>query len=328
MRHFGDMLAIRETLEPTKPSIMEKYPLKPDVAAFINKVSASYPARHSEAPTPDDLRRMYENLCAAFDSPIPSDIEIFNHSVPNRSGAKIPVRTYEQRGRVSGATVVYYHGGGFMLGNLDTHDTICADMAQATGCRVVAVDYRLAPEHRYPAHFEDAVDAYLGLQQGCTIVCGDSAGGTLAAAVSVALRGGPCPPAAQVLIYPFLGGLKFDLPSYSENSDAPLLTTNDVRYFEKHRCDGVPEVDNPAYFPLSCENFKDVAPCYAFAAEHDPIRDDALEYVARLNGAGVEAKCIVEPGLVHGYLRGRHVAVDIADGFARICDAIRAAGEA
>ena len=300
---------------------LEKYQMKPDVVAFLEKVQASYPP-HSEAASIEEGRRSYEVMCTHFDTPIPDGIEIQDDIVEGRDGP-ISIRLYIPREPSSDATVIYYHGGGFAIGNLDTHNTICADMASETNLRVVAVDYRLTPEHRFPAHFHDAIDAFAALDEGRTIVCGDSAGATLAAAVCAARHGSEHQPIGQVLIYAFLGGLIMGLPSYEDAFDAPLLTTQDVHYFEKLRSAGNPNNDDPTYFPLVQEDFSGFPPCAAFAAEYDPIRDDSVEYVNRLRAAGVQAECTVEKGLVHGYLRGRHMSLDAGNSFQRICKAIR-----
>ena len=300
---------------------LEKYPMKPDVVAFLEKVEASYPP-HSEAASIEEGRRSYEVMCTHFDTPIPNGIDIRDDVVEGRDGP-ISIRWYTPREPSSDATVIYYHGGGFVLGNLDTHNTICADMASETNLRVVAVDYRLTPQHRFPAHFHDALDAFAALDEGRTIVCGDSAGGTLAAAVCVDRNGSEQQPIGQVLIYAFLGGVIMKLPSYEEASDAPLLTTQDVHYFEDLRSAGKPSNNDPTYFPLVQEDFSGFPPCAAFAAEFDPIRDDSVEYVNRLQTAGVQAECTIEKGLVHAYLRGRHMSLDAGNSFQRICNAIR-----
>ena len=300
---------------------LKKYPMKPDVVAFLEKVEASYPP-HSEAASIEEGRRSYEVMCTHFDTPIPNGIDIRDNVVEGRDGP-ISIRLYIPREPSSDATVIYYHGGGFVLGNLDTHNTICADMASETNLRVVAVDYRLTPEHRFPAHFHDAIDAFSALDEGRTIVCGDSAGGTLAAAVCADRHGSEQQPIGHVLIYAFLGGVIMELPSYEEVSDAPLLTTQDVHYFEDLRSAGNPSNDDPTYFPLVQGDFSGFPPCAAFAAEFDPIRDDSVEYVNRLQTAGVQAECTIEKGLVHAYLRGRHMSLDASNSFQRICNAIR-----
>lgn len=303
---------------------LEKYPLKPEVIAFLDKVAASYPP-HSEVSSVEEGRQAYSVMCKHFDVPIPGDVTIKDDVVAGRDGP-IPIRIYDNEHSGTDVVVIYYHGGGFVIGNLDTHNTICAEMAHKTGFKIVAVDYRLTPEHLFPAHFHDALDVFLAMDKGKTIVCGDSAGGTLAAAVCVDRHATKQLPIAQVLIYPFLGGEILNLPSYEQASDAPLLTTADIHYFEKLRSNGNPQNDDPTYFPLVQPDFSGFPPCAAFAAEFDPIRDDAIEYVKRLKNSGVDANCTVEKGLVHGYLRGRHLCSEMTDSFQRICASIRQFG--
>ncbi len=304
----------------------KKYPMKPEVVKFLETVSSNYPS-HSDAASIEDGRLAYAAMCKALDPPLPDRMVITDSTVAGRDGA-IPIRNYAAADQRSAVTVIYFHGGGFSIGNLDTHNTICADLAERTGYRVMAVEYRLTPEHPFPAHFHDAYDAFHALDEGNTIVCGDSAGGTLAAAVCSASKGSSKQPLGQVLIYPFLGGVVMDLPSYTECADAPMLTTQDVHHFEKLRCDGEPSVADPAYFPLVEEDFSDLPPCAAFAAQFDPIRDDAVEYVRKLNAAGVASSCAIESGLTHGFLRGRAVSPCIAETFSRICAAIQNIGSA
>ncbi len=302
----------------------KKYPMKPEVIAYLNKVAESYPESNGSLPV-EENRRRYLTMCAQFDAPLPDDVVVTNHAIPGRHG-EIPIRIYENPRHHTPVTVIYYHGGGFVIGNLDSHHSICADMAHATGYRVVAVDYRLAPEHVHPIPFEDALDAFLTLDQGHTVVAGDSAGGTLAAAICVAQHGRERQPVGQVLIYPWLGGEQYSLASYEDNADAPGLTRQDLLDYQTLRSQGAPEWHDPTYFPLAHPDFSDLPPCMAFAAEHDPIRDDAVEYVRRLVAAGVRARCTVETGLIHGYLRGRHMSPDIGDSFQRICLAIQELG--
>ncbi len=302
---------------------LKKYPMPPEVIAYLDVVEASYPNRNGVLPVAEN-RRWYLMMCAEFDAPIPDGMEITDDQIPGRNG-DIPIRTY--RNSISSpVTVLYYHGGGFVIGNLDSHHSICADLADATGYQVVAVDYRLAPEYVHPIPFQDALDAFLALDQGHTIVAGDSAGGTLAAAVCVAQHRQECQPIGQVLIYPWLGGELYDLASYRENPDAPGLTIQDIREYRTLRSAGEPELHDPTYYPLAQPDVSTLPPCAAFAAEHDPIRDDAVEYVRRLQEAGVSASCTVAKGLVHGYLRGRHMSPDIGHQFHQICLAIRQLG--
>jgi acetyl esterase len=298
--------------------------MDPEVVAYLEKVESSYPDNSGVLDAAEN-QRLYLAMCREFEYPIPEDVAITDHELPGRHGG-IPIRIYENPAHHSPVSVVYYHGGGFVVGNLDSHNSVCADIAHATGYRVVSVDYRLAPDHRHPVHFEDALDAFLALDHGHTVVAGDSAGGTLAAAVCIAQHGSDHQPVGQVLIYPWLGGELFNLDSYTSKADAPGLSSQDIHDYSRQRSGGEADIHDPTYYPLVHPDFSDLPPCAAFAAEHDPIRDDALEYVRRLTEAGVEAHCTVEKGLVHGYLRGRYMSTDIGDSFHRICEAIRKLG--
>lgn len=228
--------------------------------------------------------------------------------------AGCPARRYHAgtRGRV-----LFFHGGGYVLGSLDSHDDACAPLAVGAQCEVIALDYRLAPEHPFPAAYEDALAAAMALN-GPFVLAGDSAGGTLAAGVALALRetGNVV---GQVLIYPALGGAALDLPSYREKADARLLTTNDMRWYAEQW--GAPP-DDPRAAPLLAEDVRGVAPCIAFAAAEDPLRDDAVAWVARLRAAGISAQAHIEEGLPHGYLFARHDSAMAAAAFTRVVEAI------
>jgi acetyl esterase len=220
--------------------------------------------------------------------------------------------------------VVYYHGGGFVVGGLDSHDSICAEMCEKTGLRVVAVDYPLAPEHCFPEDFNAAWDAYQAIRAawpGPIVVAGDSAGGNLAAAISHHARAFGPVPAGQVLIYPGLGG-DWDWPSYIEHAEAPQLTVKDMEFYKSIRSGGEPPWDDPRYAPIRDREFAGLPPTVCISAECDPLTSDSDVYCQRLNAAGVEATWINEPGLVHGYLRARVMSKRAADSFDRICAAI------
>ena len=298
----------------------DKYPLNPEVAAYLDAVEAHFPQDRRNLGV-DEIRDLYLTMCASLDVPLPDNVEIADETVAGRSG-DIPVRFYSVANQPSDTTVIYYHGGGFVFGTLDSHNSICAEFALASGCQVVAVDYRLAPEHVHPAHFEDALDAFLALDSGRTVIVGDSAGATLAASVCIHQQRSSRQAVGQVLIYPWLGGELLDLPSYRECADSPSLKRRDIRYCDRMRSAGDPANQDPAYYPLAHSDYSDLPPCVAFAAQYDPLRDDAAEYVRRLKSSGVPAECVVEAGLVHGYMRGRFISRDIGDGFRRICRAI------
>lgn len=305
---------------------IEKYALDEEIVAYIEKCDALCPAADGKLDVAR-TRARYLAMCAAFEAPIPDGIEVEDRMLTGRQGV-IPVRTYTPADYATNYSVIYYHGGGFVVGNLDSHNSLCAEIADACGCRVTAVDYRLAPEHAHPAAYEDALDAFLALDSGKTVVAGDSAGATLSAAVCITQRKQQQAPAGQVLIYPWLGGDLHDLESYHTNSDAPGLTTQDLQDYCALRCRGEAPRDDPTFYPLAQQDFSGVAPCIALAAEHDPLFDDAGYYVDRLGEAGVDASLHIDHGLIHGHLRARHTSPKVARSFSRVCSAIRQLGGA
>ena len=214
-------------------------------------------------------------------------------------------------------TLLYLHGGGWDLGNLDTHDWFAHALAQRVPLAIVAVEYRLAPEHAYPAPLEDCLKAWAGLRAGYIdpqfstrqlIVAGDSAGGTLAAGLCMALRrDGLEQPLGQLLVYPVLTARQ-DLTSMREQAEAPMMT---VAGLMKSLSGFVPDArqrDDPCAMPLEAEDFAGLAPASVLVARIDPLCDHGLAYVDALRGAGVAARAWVGEGMVHSSLRAFGVA--------------------
>ena len=282
--------------------------------AFIRRTDSFYPPETATYPI-DRQRAIYDGMCREFFQGYPAGVAV--HDAPV---AGVPCRHYAGRG--GPVRVIYYHGGGFVVGGLDSHDDICAEICDRTGLPVTSVDYRLSPEHRHPAAFDDALAvAQAMLAAGPVILVGDSAGGNLAAAVSHVLRA-DAGLWGQVLIYPGLGG-DFDKGSYIAHAKAPMLTRDDVVFYKGIRAPGgVPPENDPTWAPMCDPDFTGLPPTVAVAAECDPISDDARDYVARILGAGGRAELIEEPGLVHGYLRARTTVTRARDSFARILDRI------
>lgn len=275
--------------------------------AFIARTSESYPDGAAGAPIAEQ-RRLYDAMCRVFHRGHPPGVTARDHPVGG-----VPCRDYGG----SLPTVVYLHGGGFVVGGLDSHDDVCAEICAATGLRVVSVDYRLSPEHPHPAALDDALAvARALLVEGPLLLAGDSAGGNLAAAASRALRGHPNL-RGQVLIYPGLGGDP-DQGSYLTHAVAPMLTRDDVLFYAGIRRNAP---DDPTASPL-LGDLTGLPPTVAFSAECDPLADDALHYCRRLADAGTPARRILERGLAHGYLRARHSVPRAADSFARITAAL------
>ncbi|KIC46923.1 esterase [Ruegeria sp. ANG-S4] len=289
--------------------------------AFIRRTNENYPDDAVDLSI-EDQRRVYDTMCGNFRQPRPEGV-----STEDKSADGVPVRVYTAGDPTR--TVVYFHGGGFVVGGLDSHDDVCAEICVQTGYRVVAVDYRLCPEHVHPAQFQDSWTALSWAAQefGAPIVlAGDSAGGNLAAAVAHKARGELDNILGQVLIYPALGG-DTTQGSYVEHAHAPLLTLDDVQFYEKVRCGEKIPHDDPSFAPLQDKDFTGLPPTVVVTADCDPIRDDGSAYCKKIAAAGGHAQWINEAGLVHGYLRARGSVKRAADSFERISVAIEALGQ-
>jgi acetyl esterase len=205
--------------------------------------------------------------------------------------------------------VVYYHGGGHVAGDLDTHDPICRFLAREAAVRVLAVDYRLAPEHPFPAAVEDALTAFrfaaahaaeLGADPARLAVAGDSAGGNLAAAVAQATAGDEIAPAFQLLIYPVLDSTR-ERASYELFADGFLLSTPKIRWYRALYLPDPEAASDPRASPLLREDLSGLAPAHITTAGFDPLRDEAEEYAAGLRAAGVPTTLRRYAGFAHGH---------------------------
>ncbi len=279
--------------------------------AFIAKTDALY-APGTAAKTADEQRLAYNTMCAAFDVPHPEGVTTTDTSI-----ADVPVRWYRMEGGQGGPTVLYMHGGGFVVGGLHSHDGVCAEICAATGLSVVAVDYRLSPEHLHPAAFEDCQAVFDQVASDGVVLCGDSAGGKLAATLAHANRRADI--CGQVLIYPGLGG-DMNAGSYIRHAEAPMLTRDDALALKDIR--GPIASDDVSAIPLADTDFSGLPPTFIVAAECDPLADDGWHYRNRIQEAGGDAIFVEEAGLVHGYLRARHSVPRATASFARIIAAI------
>ncbi|MCE8509483.1 alpha/beta hydrolase [Ruegeria pomeroyi] len=289
--------------------------------AFVRRTAESYP-EDAVSLSIEGQRQVYDAMCRAFHAGRPEGVQ-----AEDRDANGVPVRLY-WAGQPT-RTVVYAHGGGFVLGGLDSHDDVCAEICARTGYRVVAVDYRLCPEYRHPAQLDDCLVAvgWAETEFGDPIVlAGDSAGGNLMAAVTHRLRGQRREIWGQVLIYPLLSA-RPEAPSYREHAEAPMLSTADVAFYQSVRFDGPVPQGDPGWAPLSDSDFTGLPPTVAVTAGCDPLRDDGRDYCAAITAAGGRAAWINEEGLVHGYLRARSSVTRAADSFERITLAIEALGQ-
>lgn len=298
--------------------------LDPEIEAFIEKTGRHYP---DDAATLDATgqRVVYDAMCAAFDLPAPEGLTIHDDIVP--AGAEhpaIPIRVYTPDQARPDTLILYMHGGGFVVGGLESHHGVCGELSVAAGCSLISVDYRLAPEHSHPAQIEDCIATFRHFcrTHDRIIVAGDSAGGNLAAALCVATLDSARKPDGAVLIYPALGGDQLDLPSYSTMARAPMLTTEDVHLYHK-LWHGGSVLGDALSAPLLASDLTGHPPTAIFSAAVDPLCDDGAAYCERLERAGTPARCHTETGLVHGYLRARRMSRKAEASFERICSAVR-----
>lgn len=282
--------------------------LPADVQAFIARTD-SFDPPPGHRPDLAETRARYDAMCRAFDAPHPPGLAWADETI-----AGVPCRRYRPARIAAPVTAVYFHGGGFVVGGLHSHDAICAELSHRAGLELIAVDYRLAPEHRHPAAYDDAC-AVVDAVPGPKVLAGDSAGGTLAAAVAAHRPGAGI--IGQVLIYPGLGG-SADLPSMTHHARAPMLTAADIALYAGLRGGAA----DATALPLSATTYGHLPPTALFAAECDPLASDPVVYARRLRAAGVPAALTIEPGLVHGYLRARHSTAAARASFGRIVAAL------
>lgn len=306
-----------------------KYATRLDAALwdYINRVNGWYPPEISGLPI-DRQRAVYDAMCRAFREAYPAGVEAGDGTVAAGDHA-IPVRRYRMAGGTPQAIVVYYHGGGFILGGLDSHDDICAEICAGTGFDVLSVDYRLAPEHLHPAAFDDALAVFEWAAAASDlpiVLCGESAGGNLAAGVAHASRNHSRPAIGQVLIYPGLGGDE-SVGSYVEHAQAPLLTLGDIEFYRNVRSAKAQSPADPTFSPLRDSNFSGLPPTFIITAECDPLSSDGEAYRDRILAAGGRAWWREEPRLVHSFLRARKTVPRAGEAFARIIAAVAALGK-
>jgi acetyl esterase len=277
-----------------------------------------------------EARRLYRERRAFTQPPAPEVGALRELEAPGPVGP-IPLRLYRPLGTAPASALpvlVYFHGGGWVIGDLDTHDTLCRELANTAGIAVVSVDYRLAPEHRFPAAFDDSLvatrwvvgqAASLGLDGSRLAVGGDSAGGNLAAAVSIALRDAGEAPAFQLLIYPATDQRRGQA-SYRMTLHPLTLSAVTVAYFHDfYITDPAHDLDWRAS-PLLAEDLSKLPPAFVLTAGHDPLRDEGLQYAQRLSESGVRTTLVNFERQMHGFvLMGR--VIDEANTAVALCAA-------
>ncbi|WP_294077149.1 alpha/beta hydrolase [Sphingomonas sp.] len=286
--------------------------VRPDVRAFLDMIAAM--PQPEWPPETAAYRAQYLAMKDLVDLPLPELATVRDLAIPGPAGT-IPARLFDVREkREPGPVVVFYHGGGFVIGDIDTHAAFTAEMSRMLDLPVVSVDYRLAPEHRWPAASDDAEaaarwvassPAELGLAVTSIAVAGDSAGGQLAAVAAIDLRDKPAatPVIAQLLIYP-ASDLGTTYPSYDQFSEGYVLTARSMEWFDDcYRAD----VTHPRASPMRGGGLAGLPPAVIVTAGLDPIRDQGRAYAAGLIGAGIPVVFREAVGNVHGFVTLRRV---------------------
>ncbi|HXQ59250.1 MAG TPA: alpha/beta hydrolase [Acidimicrobiales bacterium] len=287
-------------------------PLEPATQAIVDQMAAAGTVDFA-ALDADSFRRLFRDSLGALDHAAPpADVSsVDNETIPG-PGGPIRIRVYRPRAEEAVPVVTYFHGGGWVIGDIDTHDGTCRTLCHRTGAVVVSVDYRLAPEHRFPAALDDCEAAtawvadharHLGGDPERLAVAGDSAGGNLAAAVTLRARerGGPAL-RAQALVYPAVD-FTTERPSVRSNGEGYLLTAAAMRWFCAQYL-GDHDPGDPMASPLLADLAAGPAlpPAVVAIAEFDPLRDEGRAYAEGLAGAGVPVHLLEFPGLVHGFM--------------------------
>jgi acetyl esterase len=283
------------------------YELDPPIAEAVRKAEAVYP-RSPATMTPAEVKAAAGPVPAADPKARPAGVSARDETLrPPRLARDVATRRYSPA-RAGDTVIVYFHGGGFTTGGLDSHDAICAALAHDASAEVVAVDYAKLPEHPFPAAFDEAVGVVrlLGAGRRPLALAGDSSGANLALAAAVALRGEPVELRAMLLYYPVVG-LDFETASYRSNADAPLLTAARCqRIWADYLSDDVPGVlarRDWRAAPLLAGDFRGLPPSVVAVAEYDPLLSDGLTLAERLEAAGVPTTLVHGERLPHGFLR-------------------------
>lgn len=284
---------------------MTSHGLDPEVAALMSGPPPT------EQPGPPDLEQLRESAIARTRSePVGPHVEGVRDVVVALRDRSVRSRVYQ--GNIDDILVMFFHGGGFVTGDIDTQDAQARMVSAVTGRTVVSVDYRLAPEHPFPAAYDDAVETTawcldhaselvdVGAPPARIAVAGPSAGGNLAVGVSLALAGTPAGPVAQLLAYPMLGGDR-DLPSRTEFATGYGLTSQAIEWCTDHYLADPSQRTDPRFAPLHSDDLAAMPPTVILSAGFDPLRDESRAFGQRLVDEGVHVQNLEAPTLPHGF---------------------------
>lgn len=304
--------------------------LHPQARALLRLIEEKgVPATHTLSVA--DARALYRDR-RTFTQPDPPPVASVRDLEARGPAGPIPLRSYRPAGSDADAALpvlVYYHGGGWVIGDLETHDTLCRQLANLSGCAVIAVDYRMGPEHRFPAAVDDCIAATrwvranaaaLKVDPARLAVGGDSAGGNLAAVVALAARdSGDLPIAFQLLIYPATDARR-GAPSHTTNGQGYLLTRDTIAWFHDHYiADPAQDLDWRAS-PLLHPDLSRLPPAFVLTAGYDPLRDEGLQYAQKLSEAGNRATLVNFERQIHGFIPMGRV-IDEANVAVQLCAA-------
>ncbi len=286
--------------------------LTPAMRSVLERMArAGHPPMHTLAP--HQARVAYEKGAGVLEVPVAKLHRVEDFSIPARDGHALPARLYANEASGEGAgppVLLYLHGGGFTIGSIATHDVLCRELCRLSGCAVVSLDYRLAPENRFPQAVDDSWDALqwlagqgaaLGLDGGRLAVGGDSAGGTLAAVCAILARDAGLPLALQLLFYPGCSA-RMDLPSHAHYREGLLLDATLIDWFFAHYIGAVAR-DDWRFSPLNADDVDGVAPAWVGLAELDPLVDEGIAYADKLRAAGVPVQLEIYHGVVHEFIK-------------------------
>jgi acetyl esterase len=292
--------------------------LHPETRALLDlMIERQVPPVNTLAPP--EARRLYLERRNYTQPDAPEVASVRDLAAPTPAG-DVPLRSYRPLGAAAEAVLpalVYFHGGGWTIGDLDTHDVLCRQLANGSGIAVVSVGYRLGPEHRFPAAVDDALAATrwvctqaaaLGLDPLRIAVGGDSAGGNLAAVVAIIERDAGRALAYQLLIYPATDQRQGQ-PSHSANGEGYLLTRDSIRWFHQQYLGGPAHDSDWRASPLLAADLSRLPPALVLTAGYDPLRDEGLQYAQRLTAAGTPCTYVCFERQIHGFvLMGRVLA--------------------
>jgi acetyl esterase len=317
---------------PVTSPVASAHRLTPAMQSVIDRmVKAKRPALHTLSPR--QARAAYAAGADVLEIARPELPEVRDLTIPARDSAALPARLYRPSLSADLPVLLYLHGGGFMIGCIATHDILCRSLAQRSGCAVVSLDYRLAPEHRFPTAFNDGWDALrwlhghgtgLGLDPSRLAVGGDSAGGTLAAALAVQAALESLPLALQLLFYPGTTAHQ-DTASHQRFAHGLVLEASHIQWFFDQYVPSRQEREDWRFAPLLAPDTEHLAPAWLGLAEFDPLVDEGIAYADKLRLAGHAVDLEIYRGVTHEFIKMGRAIPEALQAHQQAADAMRAA---